>query len=87
MAFYAGQVIKHPDMANPTLVVITDRNDLDDQLFGTFAMCKDLLRQTPQQAGDRDELRQLLDRPSGGVIFTTLQKFAPEEGKTVTIHC
>jgi type I restriction enzyme R subunit len=82
MAFYAGQVIKHPDMANPTLVVITDRNDLDDQLFGTFAMCKDLLRQTPQQAGDRDDLRRLLDRPSGGVIFTTLQKFAPEDGKT-----
>ena len=82
MAFYAGQVIKHPDMANPTLVVITDRNDLDDQLFGTLAMCKDLLRQTPQQAEDRDDLRRLLDRPSGGVIFTTLQKFAPEDGKT-----
>jgi type I restriction enzyme, R subunit len=82
MAFYAGQVIKHPDMANPTLVIITDRNDLDDQLFGTFAMCKELLRQTPQQAGDRDELRKLLDRVSGGVIFTTLQKFAPEEGET-----
>jgi hypothetical protein len=49
VAFYAGQVIKHPDKANPTLVVLTDRNDLDDQLFGTFAMCKDLLRQTPQQ--------------------------------------
>jgi type I restriction enzyme R subunit len=82
MAFYAGQVIKHPDMANPTLVIITDRNDLDDQLFGTFAMCKELLRQTPQQAGGRDELREMLDRASGGVIFTTLQKFAPEEGKT-----
>jgi type I restriction enzyme R subunit len=81
MAFYAGQVIKHPGMANPTLVIITDRNDLDDQLFGTFAMCKDLLRQTPQQAGDREELRTLLDRASGGVIFTTLQKFAPEEGR------
>ncbi len=82
MAFYAGCVIKHPDMENPTLVVLTDRNDLDDQLFGTFAMCRDLLRQTPQQAGDRDELRKLLDRPSGGVIFTTLQKFAPEPGTT-----
>src|ERR1700730_17390885 len=82
MAFYAGQVIKHPDMENPTLVVLTDRNDLDDQLFGTFAMCKDLLRQTPQQAGDREELRKLLDRPSGGVIFTTIQKFAPEDGRT-----
>jgi type I restriction enzyme, R subunit len=82
MAFYAGQVIKHPGLANPTLVIITDRNDLDDQLFGTFAMCKELLRQTPQQAGDREELRALLDRASGGVIFTTLQKFAPEDGRT-----
>ena len=80
MAFYAGQVVKHPEMANPTLVVLTDRNDLDEQLFGTFSMCQDLLRQTPQQAGDREELRRLLDRPSGGVIFTTLQKFAPEPG-------
>jgi type I restriction enzyme R subunit len=82
MAFYAGQIIKHPAMANPTLVVLTDRNDLDDQLFTTFSMCKDLLRQTPQQAEDRDHLRRLLERPSGGVIFTTLQKFAPESGET-----
>ena len=82
MAFYAGQIIKHPAMQNPTLVLLTDRNDLDDQLFGTFSMCKDLLRQTPQQAADRDDLRRLLDRPSGGVIFTTLQKFAPEPGTT-----
>jgi len=80
MAFYAGLIIKHPAMQNPTLVVLTDRNDLDDQLFGTFSMCKDLLRQTPIQAQDRDHLRKLLDRPSGGVIFTTLQKFSPEEG-------
>ena len=82
MAFYAGCIIKHPAMANPTLVVLTDRNDLDDQLFGTFSMCRDLLRQTPQQANDREELRRLLDRPSGGVIFTTLQKFSPEAGAT-----
>lgn len=82
MAFYAGQIIKHPQMQNPTLVMLTDRNDLDDQLFGTFSMCKDLLRQTPQQAEDREHLRKLLDRPSGGVIFTTLQKFSPEEGTT-----
>jgi type I restriction enzyme R subunit len=82
MAFYAGQIVKHPAMQNPTLIVLTDRNDLDDQLFGTFSMCKDLLRQTPQQAADRDDLRKLLDRPSGGVIFTTLQKFAPEPGTT-----
>ena len=82
MAFYAGQIVKHPAMQNPTLIVLTDRNDLDDQLFSTFSMCKDLLRQTPQQAADRDDLRKLLDRPSGGVIFTTLQKFAPEPGTT-----
>ena len=82
MAFYAGQIIKHPAMQNPTLVVLTDRNDLDDQLFGTFSMCKDLLRQTPIQAEDRDHLRKLLDRPAGGVIFTTLQKFSPEDGTT-----
>jgi type I restriction enzyme R subunit len=82
MAFYAGQIVKHPAMQNPTLIVLTDRNDLDDQLFSTFSMCKDLLRQTPQQAADRDDLRRLLDRPSGGVIFTTLQKFAPEPGTT-----
>ncbi len=80
MAFYAGQVVKHPEMENPTLVIITDRNDLDDQLFGTFSMCKDLLRQTPQQADSHDELFKLLDRPSGGVIFTTIQKFAPQDG-------
>ena len=82
MAFYAGQIVKHPVMENPTLLIITDRNDLDDQLFGTFSMCKELLRQTPQQADSRDELRRLLDRPSGGVIFTTIQKFAPESGET-----
>jgi type I restriction enzyme, R subunit len=82
MAFYAGQIVKHPAMQNPTLIVLTDRNDLDDQLFSTFSMCKDLLRQTPQQATDRDDLRKLLDRPSGGVIFTTLQKFGPEPGTT-----
>ncbi len=82
MAFYAGQIIKHPAMANPTLVIITDRNDLDDQLFDTFGVCKSLLRQTPQQAKNREELRQLLDRPSGGVIFTTIQKFSPEDGQT-----
>lgn len=82
MAFYAGQIIKHPKMENPTLVVLTDRNDLDEQLFNTFSMCKDLLRQTPQQATDREHLRKLLDRPAGGVIFTTLQKFSPDVGTT-----
>ncbi len=82
MAFYAGQVIAHPAMENPTIVVITDRNDLDDQLFGTFSMCRDLLRQTPRQADSREDLRKVLTRPSGGVVFTTLQKFAPEAGET-----
>ena len=82
MAFYAGQIIAHPAMENPTLVVITDRNDLDDQLFGTFAMCRDLLRQTPQQADSREDLQKVLTRPSGGVIFTTIQKFTPERGET-----
>ena len=77
MAFYAGLLVADPRMANPTLVVLTDRNDLDDQLFATFAMCKDLLRQTPVQAQDREHLRTLLNRASGGVIFTTLQKFSP----------
>jgi len=75
MAFYAGQLVKHPAMANPTLVVLTDRNDLDDQLFTTFSMCRDLIRQTPVQANSREDLQKLLARASGGVIFTTLQKF------------
>ncbi|WP_027896254.1 type I restriction endonuclease subunit R [Zestomonas thermotolerans] len=75
MAFYAGQLVKHPAMENPTLVVLTDRNDLDDQLFATFSMCRDLIRQTPVQAESREHLQVLLNRASGGVIFTTLQKF------------
>ncbi|WP_034917148.1 type I restriction endonuclease subunit R [Erwinia sp. 9145] len=75
MAFYAGQLVRHPAMANPTLVVLTDRNDLDDQLFSTFSMCRDLIRQTPVQAESREDLQKVLSRASGGVIFTTLQKF------------
>jgi type I restriction enzyme R subunit len=75
MAFYAGRLVKHSAMGNPTLVVLTDRNDLDDQLFSTFSMCRDLIRQTPVQAEGREHLQQLLARASGGVIFTTLQKF------------
>ncbi len=75
MVFYAGQLVKHPAMANPTLVVLTDRNDLGDQLFATFSMCRDLIRQTPVQAESREDLQKLLNRASGGVIFTTLQKF------------
>ena len=80
MAFYAGWIVQHPKMENPTLVVITDRNDLDDQLFGTFARCHDLLRQTPVQAENRTHLRDLLRVASGGVVFTTIQKFFPEAG-------
>ncbi|MCK6574936.1 type I restriction endonuclease subunit R [Myxococcota bacterium] len=78
MAFYAGRVVLHPAMQNPTLIVLTDRNDLDEQLFGTFARCKDLLRQSPEQAKDRAHLRALLEVASGGVVFTTIQKFMPE---------
>jgi type I restriction enzyme, R subunit len=81
MAFYAGRVVLHPDMENPTLVIITDRNDLDDQLFGTFARCHELLRQPPVQAQSRADLRELLRTASGGVVFTTVQKFFPTEGE------
>lgn len=80
MAFYAGKIIQQPQMANPTLVILTDRNDLDDQLFNTFSQCSDLLRQTPQQAKDRENLQELLKVASGGIIFTTIQKFSPEDG-------
>ena len=79
MAFYAGRIIREPAMENPTLVVLTDRNDLDDQLFGTFSRCRDLLRQPPVQAESRAHLRELLSVTAGGVVFTTIQKFFPEE--------
>ena len=79
MAFYAGRIIREPAMANPTVVVLTDRNDLDDQLFGTFARCRDLLRQPPVQADSRADLRSKLAVEAGGVVFTTIQKFFPEE--------
>ncbi len=79
MAFYAGAIVREPAMQNPTIVVLTDRNDLDDQLFGVFARCQDLLRQPPVQARDRADLRQLLSVSAGGVVFTTIQKFYPEE--------
>ena len=69
MAFYAGKVIKHPAMANPTLVVLTDRNDLDDQFFGTFSLCQDLLRQQPVQVERRDQVEELLKVASGWVVF------------------
>lgn len=77
MACYAGKLLQQPEMRNPTLVVVTDRNDLDGQLFATFCAASDLLKTTPLQAGDRDELREMLaSREAGGIIFTTVQKFA-----------
>jgi len=77
MAFYAGKVITAPEMQNPTIIVVTDRNDLDGQLFATFSSAKDLLRETPVQAETRQQLRDFLhNRPSGGVVFTTIQKFS-----------
>jgi len=79
MVFYAGRIVREPAMANPTLVVLTDRNDLDDQLFGTFSRCQDLLRQPPVQAESRADLRQKLAVAAGGVVFTTIHKFFPEE--------
>ena len=79
MAFYAGRIVREPAMHNPTLVVLTDRNDLDDQLFSTFSRCQDLLRQPPAQAANRADLRARLTVASGGVVFTTIQKFFPEE--------
>jgi type I restriction enzyme, R subunit len=85
MAFYAGKIVRDPQMQNPTLVIITDRNDLDDQLHGTFSACHDLLRQKPVQAENRDEVKEYLQVASGGVVFTTLQKFAPDPGKTYPV--
>ncbi len=79
MVFFAGKIIRHPDMANPTLVMLTDRNDLDEQLFNTFAASQGLLRQEPRQAESRPDLRKLLKVASGGVVFTTIQKFFPEQ--------
>ncbi|MFO1346422.1 MAG: type I restriction endonuclease subunit R [Rhodocyclaceae bacterium] len=77
MACYAGKLLQQPEMKNPTLVVVTDRNDLDGQLFSTFCAAGDLLKTTPLQAGSRDELRDMLaSRQAGGIIFTTVQKFA-----------
>ena len=91
MVFYAGKLVLA--LNNPTLVVLTDRNDLDDQLFDTFSLSKDLLRQTPVQAENRDDLKKKLSVTSGGIVFTTIQKFLLEiiekidigEGKTRNI--
>lgn len=80
MTCLGGKLMQHPQMGNPTLVVVTDRNDLDNQLFGVFAGAAELLRETPVQADTRPKLRELLaNRPSGGIIFTTIQKFTPGE--------
>jgi type I restriction enzyme R subunit len=78
MAFYAGRIVREPAMENPTIVVLTDRNDLDDQLFGVFSRCQELLRQPPVQADSRAHLRELLSVAAGGVVFTTIHKFFPE---------
>lgn len=83
MVFYSGKLITSPEMQNPTILVITDRNDLDDQLFETFANSKQLLRQEPVQAKNREHLKKLLKVSSGGIVFATIQKFLPENQKSV----
>ncbi|QLY40643.1 type I restriction endonuclease subunit R [Hujiaoplasma nucleasis] len=84
MVFYSGKLVINEKLNNPTIVVITDRNDLDDQLFSTFSKSQDLLRNKPVQATDREHLRELLDgRTSGGIIFTTIHKFYPENGNSI----
>lgn len=85
MAFYAGKIVQEHALENPTLVVLTDRNDLDDQLFSTFSGCTELLRQAPVQAESRDHLKSLLSVASGGIVFTTIQKFAPEPGEAYPV--
>jgi type I restriction enzyme R subunit len=83
MVFYAAKIARHPALANPTLIVLTDRNDLDGQLFGKFSVCRSLLRQTPVQADSVEHLQRLLKVASGGIVFTTIQKFRPErKGET-----
>ena len=83
MCCYAGKLLQQPAMHNPTLLIVTDRNDLDGQLFETFSNAQELLKQTPVQANNRDELRKFLaERESGGIIFTTVQKFALLEGES-----
>jgi type I restriction enzyme, R subunit len=83
MVFLAGKLVVNPQLENPTIVMLTDRNDLDDQLFDTFSGCQQLLRQAPQQADNRDQVRELLTVNSGGIVFTTVQKFAPADGETL----
>lgn len=83
MVFYTGKLVISPEMQNPTILVITDRNDLDEQLFDTFADSKQLLRQEPIQAKDREDLKTLLKVASGGIVFATIQKFLPENQGSV----
>ena len=82
MVFYTGKLVLNPALENPTVIVLNDRNDLDDQLYGTFSRCHALLRQKPRQATSREELKELLQVSSGGIIFTTIQKFFPEDQET-----
>ena len=84
MVFYTGQLVVNKDMKNPTIVILTDRNDLDDQLFITFGNCKSLLRQTPVQAQSREDLKKVLSVTGGGIVFTTIQKFSDESGEIST---
>ena len=83
MVFYAGHLVAHKAMRNPTIVILTDRNDLDDQLFSTFSNCASLLRQQPVQANSRENLKELLQVMGGGIVFTTIQKFYPESSAAV----
>ena len=80
MVFYTGKLVVEPELENPTIIVLNDRNDLDDQLFGTFGRCHELLGQEPKQAETREKLKELLSVASGGIVFTTIQKFFPESG-------
>ena len=79
MVFYSGKLALEKELENPTIVVLTDRNDLDDQLFKTFSRCSDILRQKPENAESRENIKELLRKSSGGIIFTTIQKFFPEK--------
>lgn len=83
MVFLAGKLVLCETLNNPTVLILTDRNDLDDQLFDTFASCRQLLRQSPQQAEDRAKVQELLQVASGGIVFSTIQKFAPTDGESL----
>ncbi len=84
MVFYAACIIRKPELKNPTVVVITDRNDLDDQLFDTFSLCREILRQDPVQAKSRADLRERLKVEAGGIVFTTIQKFLSDDNRVLS---